>query len=103
MGIKSLKSGENIFFGCFQNKELVSIASTIIRYEDFAFLGNIYTKPNCRGKGLGTKTVSHLIDFLFEKADVKAAQLYTTEEKMTFYNKLGFNVIETLHKFYEVL
>lgn len=82
---------KEIFFGGFEGDTLCSIAGTLFQYEEFAMIGNVFTKKEYRRKGLATAVLSSLLDFLSKKG-FKEAQLYVVENSPAYklYKKLGF-------------
>lgn len=82
---------KEIFFGCFEDDTLCSIAGTLFRYNDFAMIGNVFTKKEYRRRGFATNVLLALINFLSEK-NFKEAQLYVVEGSPAhkLYKKLGF-------------
>jgi ribosomal protein S18 acetylase RimI-like enzyme len=48
---------EGVFFGARQDSELVAVAGThlVAPEEGVAAIGNVYTRPECRGRGLATR------------------------------------------------
>lgn len=82
---------KEIFFGCFENDVLCSIAGTLFQYEEFAMIGNVFTKKEYRRRGFATNVLLSLFDFLSQQG-FKEIQLYVVENSPAhkLYKKLGF-------------
>lgn len=77
--------------GCFvamDGNKRVGIITTIT-YQNLGWIGNAIVSPKYRHKGIGSKLVSHAIDYLKSKS-VEFIGLYSYLETSRFYNKLGF-------------
>jgi len=86
--------GREIFYGYFEGEKLLSIAGTLLRYEEIAIIGNVLTDKEYRRKGLATRVLTSLLSHLFEEG-FKEAQLYVVENSPAYklYKKLGFNEV----------
>lgn len=62
---------------------------TTVRFGEIGWIGNVMMKPSHRSKGVGAKLVKHAMRYLAEKG-VAAIGLYSYENTVQFYEKLGF-------------
>ncbi len=65
-------------------------------YGDSGIIAGVFTQPQFRGQGLAKKCVDGLLDELHNKG-VKIAYLWCNEDKVNFYEKSGFQVIDSLY------
>jgi len=77
--------------GCFvaiDNSERIGIATTI-SYGNIGWFGNLIVDEAYRNKGAGSKLVKHSISHLLRR-HVKTVGLYAYENRVQFYDRLGF-------------
>jgi ribosomal protein S18 acetylase RimI-like enzyme len=90
-----------VYYGIYDGRHLVSIAGThvVSRAERIAVVGNVFTHPRHRGKGLATATTSAVTDALLESCDLV---VLTVEEANTpavhVYTRLGYETQCKLHE-----
>ena len=88
------------FFHAFvilEGDEIVGTGNVLIQGK-VGWLANIIVKQEYRGKGLGSKMTSHLVDFLKQKG-CKTQLLIATDLGKWVYEKLGFKSITTYESF----
>ena len=85
---------ERPFFGVWEGDELISVAGIHILSEwaDVAAVGNIFTRPDQRGRGLGTRATAALIQDLLDSGFETIVLNVSTENQAAIrcYEKLGF-------------
>jgi GNAT superfamily N-acetyltransferase len=92
---------EAVYYGIFDRRNLISIAGThvVSRSERIAVVGNVFTHPRHRGKGLATATTSAVTGELLGFCDLVAL---TVEEANTsavaVYTRLGYETQCKLHE-----
>ena len=77
-----------------QAGDLVGCAAIVLRGEGVAQLRWVVVAPSARGQGLGSKLMSHTLDYARDQKS-KAVILETTNglpESQALYEKLGFQV-----------
>jgi GNAT superfamily N-acetyltransferase len=57
--------------------------------DSFAYLTNSYTKPEFRGKGVGTELLKTVIEWA-KVEDFELLLVYPSDEAISFYHRLGF-------------
>jgi len=62
---------------------------TTVSFGEIGWIGNVMVKPSHRSKGVGAELVKHAMRYLAEKG-VAAIGLYSYENTVQFYEKLGF-------------
>jgi ribosomal protein S18 acetylase RimI-like enzyme len=83
-----------VFYGCFEDNVLIAMAGTHIVSPDFsaAAIGNIFTRPDRRGQGLGTQVTqavtSHLANNGIELIVLNVS--LTNTPAIRCYEKVGF-------------
>jgi ribosomal protein S18 acetylase RimI-like enzyme len=57
------------FFGILENDEIISIAGVHIvsRWASVGAIGNVYTRPDRRGRGLATRTTAAVVQTMLEE------------------------------------
>lgn len=65
-------------------------------YGDSCIIAGVYTVPQYRGKGLAQKCVKGLLESLNTKG-IKNVYLWCNEDEVKFYEKSGFQVIDSLY------
>ena len=86
---------QGAFYGHFFNGELASVAGTHIVSPEYgvAAVGNIYTRPQHRGKGLAQQVTSAVCaDLLAQKLDVVLNVEQSNASAVHLYQKLGFEI-----------
>jgi len=85
---------EHPFFGILEGNELVSIAGIHIlsKWAGVAAVGNIFTRPDRRGQGLGTRATSALVQDLLDSGFKTIVLNVSTENEAAIhcYRKVGF-------------
>lgn len=92
--VSQINDGYQFYYMTFNN---VSVGYMSIKKEDdFLFLGKLYVKKKCRGKGIG-KTTLQFIDAEAKRSHLKSIQLkvnkYNTKS-ISAYEKLGFKNVK---------
>lgn len=85
---------DGAFFGIFEGEELVSVAGThlVSDTESVAAVGNVYTRPDCRGQGyasLCTAATTHAL----RQRGIKTIVLNVAQDNLAavhIYEKLGY-------------
>ena len=68
----------------------VSLVPRPCRLDDsFGYLTNTYTKPEFRGKGIGAKLLSEVIEW-GKQMDFELLLVYPSDESVNFYRRSGF-------------
>lgn len=83
-----------VFYGIFDNQQLVSAAGTHLVSPTYslAAVGNIYTHPDYRGRGYGTQVTSAVVSELI-RLGIKEIVLNVEQDNVPanrLYDKLGF-------------
>lgn len=91
-----------VFFGVYEDSQLVAAAGThlVSRAEGAAAIGNIYTRRNCRGRGLGRAVTTAVMR---ELAGIETVGLNVRADNgaaLTLYESLGF---DRYCRFYEAV
>ena len=86
--------GDGIYYGVRENDRLVALAGThvVAREVSVAALGNIYTRPDRRGRGLAASVTSAVVRDLIEMG-IATIVLNVREDNATavrVYERLGF-------------
>jgi len=92
---------DGIFYGIVENGELASVAGTLLGTDRAEALGFVYTRGECRGRGLGKKAVSAVTAEILESG--RDAVLYVikgNEPAERLYCSLGYRK-HTEHSFME--
>jgi ribosomal protein S18 acetylase RimI-like enzyme len=85
---------EGVFLGLYEGAEMVSVAGThlVVAQEGVAAVGNIYTRRDRRGRGLGACVTSAVVNELLRMGlptiALNVAQKNTTAARV--YERLGF-------------
>jgi GNAT superfamily N-acetyltransferase len=77
--------------GCFtirDESERIGVATTI-SFGQVGWLGNVIVREEYRGRGVGSLLVNHALDYL-TKQNAKTIGLYAYQNKIPFYQRLGF-------------
>ncbi len=86
---------QGVFYGVFEDGELASVAGTHIVAPEYgvATVGNIYTRPPYRGKGLAQQVTSAVCaDLLAQNLDVVLNVEQSNASAVHLYKKLGFEI-----------
>ncbi len=82
------------FFGIWEGDELVSVAGIhiISEWAGIAAVGNVFTRPDLRGEGLGTRATGALVQDLLDSGFKTIVLNVSTENQAAIrcYSKLGF-------------
>jgi ribosomal protein S18 acetylase RimI-like enzyme len=76
-------------FVAIENARRVGLATTTSYGKQLAWIGNVVVEKSRRGKHIGQALVKHAIGYL-TKTGVKRIVLYSFDENIEFYRKLGF-------------
>ena len=85
---------EQVFFGVRQDGELAAVAGThlVARGESVAAIGNVYTRGDCRGRGLAAACTSAVVDELL-RLGIRTVGLNVVQANsaaIRIYERLGF-------------
>ncbi len=85
---------EQVFFGVRQGGELAAVAGThlVARAESVAAVGNVYTRRDCRGRGLAAACTSAVVDELL-RLGIRTVGLNVVQANpaaIRIYERLGF-------------
>ncbi|MBF0546104.1 MAG: GNAT family N-acetyltransferase [Candidatus Riflebacteria bacterium] len=97
---RMLKTGQ--YFGIEVNQQLVSIAGIHVYSPEFkvASLGNVTTKPEFRGLGMGTKVCAKLCQELLKNVNSIGLNVKSSNATaIVCYKKLGFEKIASYGEF----
>ncbi len=86
---------QGVFYGLFENDKLASVAGTHIVAPQYriAAVGNIYTRPQHRGKGLAQQVTSAVCaNLLAQNLDVVLNVEQGNAPAVHLYKKLGFEI-----------
>ncbi len=92
---------EGVYFGIVEDGKLVSIAGThvVSPAEGIAVVGNVFTHPRCRGRGLATAATSAATAELLERCPLVVLTVETgNAPAVSAYRRLGFEDQCTLHE-----
>lgn len=92
---------DGVYYGVFSGGTLVSIAGThvVSRQEKIAVVGNVFTHPRHRGKGLATYTTSAVTADLLGYCDLVVLTVEAKNDPaMHIYTKLGYQGVCSLHE-----
>jgi ribosomal protein S18 acetylase RimI-like enzyme len=82
------------FYGLFADGQLVAAAGTHLVSPTYgvAAVGNVFTRPDCRGRGYGTATTSAVVAELLQRGirDVVLNVGQDNEAAIRIYERLGF-------------
>lgn len=83
-----------VFYGCREGGQLIAVAGThlVVPEERVATLGNVYTRRDCRGRGLSSRVTSAVVTELQRlEIDVIALNVYQSNATARgVYERLGF-------------
>lgn len=92
---------EGVYFGIVEDGNLVSIAGThvVALDEGIAVVGNVFTHPRCRGRGLATAATSAVTAELLERCPLVVLTVETgNAPAVSAYRRLGYEAQCTLHE-----
>lgn len=98
---RSAHLDDGVYYGVYLGETLVSIAGThvVSRAEGIAVVGNVFTHPNHRGRGLATLATSAVIaDLLRDCQQVVLTVESTNVPALAIYAKLGYQSVCNLHE-----
>ena len=76
-------------FIAMENARRVGLTTTTSYGKQIAWIGNVVVEKSRRGKHIGQALVKHAIRYL-QKTGVKRIALYSFEDNVAYYRKLGF-------------
>jgi ribosomal protein S18 acetylase RimI-like enzyme len=84
--------GDGVFYGVFEAGELAAVAGThlVARDEGAAAIGNVYTRRDRRGRGLGRIVTSAVIDNLRDVETIGLNVRADNAAAIRLYESLGF-------------
>jgi len=85
-------------FVAMENEKRVGIATTTSYGTQIAWIGNVVVEKSRRGRHIGKALVKHAIGYL-EKKRVARVALYSFDENIEFYRKLGFKAGQRFARF----
>ncbi len=92
---------DGAYHGVFVGGDLVSIAGThaVSRAERTAVVGNVFTHPRYRGRGLATIATSAVTSELLSYCDLVVLTVETKNDPaVAIYTKLGYQAVCSLHE-----
>lgn len=92
---------EGVYYGVFDGGKLVSIAGThvVSRAERIAVVGNVFTHPRHRGKGLATQATSAVTRALLGFCDLVVLTVEVRNDPaVRIYTGLGYQSVCNLHE-----
>jgi ribosomal protein S18 acetylase RimI-like enzyme len=92
---------DGVYYGVFTGGDLVSIAGThvVSRAERTAVVGNVFTHPRYRGRGLATFATSAVTAEILDYCDLVVLTVQTKNTPaVTIYSKLGYETVCSLHE-----
>lgn len=92
---------DGAYHGVFVGGDLVSIAGThvVSRAERTAVVGNVFTHPRYRGRGLATVATSAVTSELLSYCDLVVLTVETKNDPaVAIYKKLGYQAVCSLHE-----
>ncbi len=89
---KHIESG--VYYGAFEGSQLVSVAGThvVAPHASIGVVGNVFTHPAHRGRGLATRVTSRVTGELFDRGCALVALTVdpTNTPAVRAYNRLGY-------------
>jgi ribosomal protein S18 acetylase RimI-like enzyme len=92
---------EAVYYGVYEGRHLISIAGThvVSRAERIAVVGNVFTHPRYRGRGLAKATTNAVTRELLEYCDLVALTVESTNAPaVAIYSGLGYETQCQLHE-----
>jgi len=84
-------------FVAYDGRARIGVITTV-GFGEIGWIGNVMVKPSHRSKGVGAELVKHAMRYLADKG-VATIGLYSYENTVQFYEKLGFKSDLTLVRF----
>lgn len=88
---------DSAIFGAFQEEKLVALTGvqreSMAKLAHKAFIWGVYVAPEARGSGVGSKVVSHALNYASETLGVRQVNLGVNTKNtaaVALYRKLGF-------------
>jgi GNAT superfamily N-acetyltransferase len=83
---------DGVFFGVYENKELVAAAGTHLwsSEESVAAIGNVYSRRDCRGRGLGRRVTGAVLHALNRIETIGLNVRADNDRALHLYESLGF-------------
>lgn len=94
--IRTVLSSGKIVGHKAETGEICSSAAIIPYDNDLASIGMVIVHPNYRGLGLGKETTKNCVNLV---PDNTAVMLIATPDGKPLYERLGFRVVSSVHKF----
>lgn len=83
------------------NNEIIGYSISRIEQEGYAHILAIAIARSYQGRGLGKVLLYHTIELLFQYTDLIRLEVRTTNQRaINLYKKFGFEVVQTLRKYY---
>ncbi|WP_202708840.1 GNAT family N-acetyltransferase [Sporosalibacterium faouarense] len=60
-------------------------------FDEYGYLTNVFTKENYRGKGIGSKLMSYVIEWAKEE-DLETLIVWPSDRAINFYERKGFRI-----------
>ena len=90
--VRASNRGAARVFGAFNDKGiLTATASVVAENEKYALIGDVFTAPDCRGKGLARALCAECCRFSLSRG--KTPWLLCEEKMLPFYENMGFKRI----------
>ncbi len=92
---------DGVYYGVFEDGTLVSIAGThvVSASEGIAVVGNVFTHPNWRGRGLATVATSAVTAHLLQACPLVVLTVEAANDPaVAIYVRLGYEAQCTLHE-----
>lgn len=87
-----------VFFGVYEEEELVAMGGVQTTLPGYAEIGSIVTHPHHRRQGYATQVVSALVHYLHEQSrQVFLCLFQSNTPARRLYEKMGFQVINEFH------
>jgi len=81
--------------------ELIGYSISRIEQEGYGHILALAIARPYQGKGLGKKLLYHTLELLFHYTDLIRLEVRTTNQRaVNLYKKFGFEIVQTLHKYY---
>lgn len=85
----------SVFISLYENESCIGFARVVSDYIYFAYIDDVYIRPEYRGRGLGV----FLMDFVMDHASMKVkSAMLATRDQHRFYENYGFRRREILRK-----
>jgi ribosomal protein S18 acetylase RimI-like enzyme len=94
VGFSETQIEHGVFYGIFVNRQLVAAAGTHLVGANYgvAAVGNVFTHPECRGRGYATAATSAVVSELVKRGirDIVLNVRQDNAQAIHIYEKLGF-------------